>query len=123
MIVPVRSDFAREELRTIKKYVSDIKCNMPRKSEYQERLDNLVDESMKKDEIIRSQAAIINRLTSLNEKLLEYIDNIEEIKSSGGINTRIEDAFDFTKPRMISTKRITIPEVTLVVVEAGNETD
>lgn len=119
MIVPVfvpKRGYT-EELEQIKAEVKQIKDNMPRKSSFQEELGRLQDEVMQKESIIKSQANFINRLISLNEELVGYINNIEEIKNSGGVRIGFETRQDLTCRKTLNFKTITIPQVNIGILE------
>lgn len=118
MIIPVcipRQGYL-EELKQMQAEVVQIKDNMPRKSAFQEEFLRLQDQVVQDEATIKSQANLIGRLQNLNEKLIEYIGNIEEIKSGGGISVGFETRHDLTCNKMLTLKTIKIPEVTLVLL-------
>ena len=107
----------REELERIRVEISRIANDMPKKTAYQEELDRLRDTDLLNASIIKEQTVSINRLLSLNEQLLDYIGNLEEIKKSGGIVRSFKTAKLSDLLQEIKIKTITIPEVKIAVIE------
>ena len=106
-----------EELKQLKAEVVQIKDKMPRKSAFQEEFSLLQDQVVQYENTIKAQENSISRLIGLNDELLKYIDNIEEIKRSGGISIRFETTEDFICRKTLKRKTIIIPQVAIAVLE------
>ena len=116
-VIPVARHDYRNELNRIGEDIQRIKNAIPKKTALQEELDYLRDAVVKKDDIINLLQHKIDSLISLNEELLKYIDAIESVKASGGVNVSFDDAPNLIDHKMIRIRKITIPEVSVAIIE------
>jgi predicted RNase H-like nuclease (RuvC/YqgF family) len=114
MYIPVARNF-REELREIRSDIGKIQDLIPRKTDFEKELDTLRDTVLKQSRRIKEMEFCEQRLYSLNQRLIEYIDNIEEVKESGGVTASFHSTCDNTEVKMLEVKTVTIPEVKIVV--------
>ena len=115
MIFPVIVN-RRDNNEQLRKDVAEIKAKMPKKSAYQEQMESLQDACMRYESALKAYEKKLERVLSLNEELIRYIENIEEIKRSGGISISYEPFRDYLSPVCLQMKMITIPEVKIAVI-------
>ena len=115
MIFPVIIN-RRDNNEQLRKDVAKIKANMPKKSAYQVKMESLQDACVKYESALKAYEKKLESVLSLNEELIRYIENIEEIKESGGISISVEPYRDYSMPSCIQVKMITIPEVKIAVM-------
>lgn len=65
--------------------------------------------------IVSEQMEQINSVNEINNKLLEYIDRIEEVKNSGGIDIIVSRIIDPKSFDYIEKKVITIPQLQIAI--------
>lgn len=115
IFVPVARTNCRDDLEKVRKDVAQIKAKIPKKSAYQEQMELLQGACLEYEQQVKDLLKKLETVLSVNEELIRYIDNLEEVKKSGGLNIRVDPYHDFRKPTFVQTKTITIPEVKIVV--------
>lgn len=106
------------DLSEIKQEITLIEKEMPRKTPFQEEIENLRETVMKQDKTIKELLCKTRSLESLNDKLIEYIDNIEGVKQHGGVEICLQPRFDAIECKQMQVKTITIPEFRVAVLES-----
>lgn len=105
----------REEIskqgNIITKQLNNIKDDIPYQSELEKEYNKLLDSNTK----LKKQIGVLeNSLLSLqetNEKLMEYIENIEEVKQSGGIKTEFYNGNNFNNYKPVRYEIKEIPAI------------
>lgn len=118
MYIPVIHHNLYTDLSEIKQEITRIEKEMPRKTPFQEEIENLRETVMKQDNTIKELLCKARSLESLNEKLIEYIDNIEGVKQHGGVEICFKPHYDAIECKPMQVKMITIPEFRVAVLES-----
>lgn len=87
------SETIREEINKqgelIRNQLDDIKNYLPYQSELEKKYNRLIDICADLNKQKKELESLLLSLQETNEKLIEYIENIEEVKQSGGIKLEI----------------------------------
>ena len=109
------SGVIKEEIRKqgniITKQLKNIKDNIPYQSKLEEECNKLLDSNVKLKEQINLLENSLLSLQKTNEKLIEYIENIEEVKRSGGLKTEIYNGMDLNASREVRYEIKEIPAI------------
>lgn len=119
IFIPPAQNF-REKMDKIESALCKILESMPRKTETQEKFDSLQNTVVSQSDVIKKLQNQLNSMMSLNEELIQYIDNIEQVKSAGGVRTECYTRHDFAKPVMYRIKKVTIPEFSFGILDYDN---
>lgn len=75
----------KKQGENINKALNDIKKDIPHQSDLEKERNMLLDSNVKLEGQVQELEAILLSVQEQNEKLVEYIGNIEEVKRAGGI--------------------------------------
>ena len=116
VFVPIARTNHKWDLEQIRRDVAKIRAEMPRKTTYQEQIEALEESCQKYALQVNALMRKAETLMSMNEELVRYIENIEEVKQSGGVNIRVETCHNPIRPTCAQMKIVTIPEVKIAVI-------
>ena len=116
MVIPVAKSYSSDELRQIREELGCIKSIIPQKTRHEIELEELQNAVNSYKSVTQELENKVSRLLSMNERLMMYIDNIEEVKASGGIEISFAERYDFKSAGVLRTKLVTIPEVKIAVL-------
>ena len=107
---------------TISKQLINIKNDIPYQSEIEIENKKLLDSNVKLKEQLKQIEGSLISLQEVNEKLLKYIEEIDEVKQSGGIKTQMFDYPNPTIGRPLRHEIKIIPELKIArLVEAERD--
>lgn len=107
---------------TISKQLINIKNDIPYQSEIEIENKKLLDSNVKLKEQLKQIEGSLISLQEVNEKLLKYIEEIDEVKQSGGIKTQTFDYFNPIINRSLRQEIKIIPELKIArLVEAERD--
>lgn len=97
----------KEQGKSITKQLIDVKEHIPYQSDLEKQYNKMQDENIKLKKEVKQLSGSLTSLQETNEKLIDYIQNIEEIKQNNGF--KIEEYRDIVHECKIEI--ITIPEL------------
>lgn len=107
---------------TISKQLINIKNDIPYQSEIEIENKKLLDSNVKLKEQLKQIEGSLISLQEVNEKLLKYIEEIDEVKQSRGIKTQTFDYFNPIINRSLRHEIKIIPELKIArLVEAERD--
>ena len=101
----------REQGNIITKQLNNIKDYIPYQSELEKEYNKLLDSNTKLKEQIKALKNSLLAIQETNEKLIEYIENIEEVKQSGGIKAEFHNVMDFNNYKEVRYEIKEIPAI------------
>lgn len=99
---------------TISKQLINIKNDIPYQSKIETENKRLLDSNVKLKKQLKQLENSLISLQEINEKLLKYIEEIDEVKQSGGIKTQMFDYPNPTIGRPLKKEVKIIPELKIV---------
>ena len=103
----------KEQGKIIAKQIQEVNEHIPFQSNLEKEYNKLQDEKIKLEKEVRELSGNLLSLQETNEKLIEYIKNIEEVQESNKFNIEVCETFD-SQLNKIKYKIITIPELKLI---------
>lgn len=114
------SEMIREEINKqgelIKNQLDDIKNYLPYQSELEKKYNRLIDSCADLNKQKKELESLLLSLQETNEKLIEYIENIEEVKQSGGIKMEFHTSIS-EKAEPVEYEIKTIPELKIARIK------
>lgn len=104
----------------ISKNLHEIKECIPYQSNLERQYNKLIDTNRTLKEQLRELENCLTETHELNDKLLKYIESIEEVKQSGGVKAQSCCTETYGLEKGINYERIYIPGITLCKI---NEED
>lgn len=97
------------------KQIQEVNERIPFQSDLEKEYNKLQDENIKLKKEVKELSSNLLSLQKTNEKLIEYIKNIEEVKESNKFNIEVRDYKDF-QFNEVRYEIITIPELKLTKI-------
>lgn len=104
----------KEQGNIIIKQLNNIKNDIPYQSELERDKNKLLDSNVKLQKQVEKLSRTLLSLQETNKKLIEYIENIEEVKQSGGIETKIYE--DINHSNYFSRVKYEIKEIPAIKI-------
>ena len=97
----------------ITRQIKEVNERIPYQSELEKQYNKLQDEKIELEKEIKELSSSLSSLQETNEKLIEYIKNIDEIKKNNKFNIEVRDYKDFQFDE-VKYEIITIPELKII---------
>lgn len=99
---------------SINKKINEIKENIPYQSDLEKEYHKLLDSNTLLKKQVKELSKNLLSLQEMNEKLLKYISNIEEVKQNGGLEVKTYHAINCNILEAVEYETITIPTIKII---------